>query len=69
MVHAIPETQTLIQPHLPKISVSRKQFTPNMAADKARFYMEQSLPELQELKKKKIFTEVSAVALLLVPKN
>ncbi|KAG0124811.1 U3 small nucleolar RNA-associated protein 6-domain-containing protein [Tuber indicum] len=28
-----------------------------MAADKARFYMEQSLPELQELKKKKIFTE------------
>lgn len=40
-----------------------------MAADKARFYMEQSLPELQELKKKKIFTEVSAVALLLVLKN
>ncbi|CUS13350.1 unnamed protein product [Tuber aestivum] len=28
-----------------------------MAADKARLYMEQSLPELQELKKKKIFTE------------
>ncbi|RPA94732.1 hypothetical protein L873DRAFT_1700554 [Choiromyces venosus 120613-1] len=28
-----------------------------MAADKARFYMEQSLPELQELKKKKIFSE------------
>ncbi|PWW76793.1 hypothetical protein C7212DRAFT_193000 [Tuber magnatum] len=28
-----------------------------MAADKARLYMEQSLPELQELRKKKVFTE------------
>lgn len=65
---AIPKiklTQTLIQLHLPKISVPASN-SPNMAADKARFYMEQSLPELQELKKKKIFTEASAVALLFV---
>lgn len=29
-----------------------------MAADKARFYLEQSIPELHEYEKKKIFTKV-----------
>ena len=28
------------------------------ASDKARFYLERSVPELQELKRKKIFTKV-----------
>ena len=28
------------------------------ASDKARFYLEQSVPELQELQRKKIFSEV-----------
>lgn len=28
------------------------------ASDKARFYLEQSVPELQELERKKIFTKV-----------
>ena len=28
------------------------------ASDKARFYLEQSVPELQDLQKKKIYTEV-----------
>ena len=28
------------------------------ASDKARFYLEQSVPELQELQHKKIFSEV-----------
>ncbi len=28
------------------------------ASDKARFYMEQSVPELQDLQRKKIFSEV-----------
>lgn len=28
------------------------------ASDKARFYLEQSVPELQDLQRKKIFTEV-----------
>ena len=31
------------------------------ASDKARFYQEQSVPELQELKRKKIFTEVTFI--------
>lgn len=30
------------------------------ASDKARFYLEQSVPELQELQRKKIFSEVSS---------
>ena len=28
------------------------------ASDKARFYLEQSIPELQELERKKLFTKV-----------
>lgn len=28
------------------------------ASDKARFYLEQSIPELQELERKKVFTKV-----------
>lgn len=31
------------------------------ASDKARFYLEQSVPELQELIRKQIFTKVSGV--------
>ena len=31
------------------------------ASDKARFYLEQSVPELLDLRKKKIFTEVSTL--------
>lgn len=33
------------------------------ASDKARFYLEQSVPEMQDLIRRKIFTEVSIVAL------
>jgi hypothetical protein len=33
-----------------------------MAADKARYYLEQSIPELHEYEKKKIFTKVSQPA-------
>jgi hypothetical protein len=29
------------------------------ASDKARFYLEQTVPQLQEFKEKKIFSEVS----------
>ena len=29
------------------------------ASDKARFYLEQAVPQLQEFKEKKIFSEVS----------
>ena len=32
------------------------------ASDKARFYLEQTVPELQELKRKQIFTEVGGMA-------
>lgn len=35
-------------------------------ADKARFYLEQSIPELQELEKKKVFTKVIPPPLLLL---
>lgn len=37
--------------------------TGNMAgaSDKARYFLEQSLPELHELERKKIFTKVSVV--------
>ena len=31
------------------------------ASDKARFYLEQSVPELQELERKKIFTKVNLI--------
>ncbi len=33
------------------------------ASDKARFYLEQSVPELQDLQRKKIFTEVPPYAI------
>jgi hypothetical protein len=33
------------------------------ASDKARFYLEKSVPELKEYEKKKIFTKVSRVHL------
>lgn len=33
------------------------------ASDKARFYLEQAVPQLQEFKEKKIFDEVSLSAL------
>jgi U3 small nucleolar RNA-associated protein 6 len=31
------------------------------ASDKARFYLEQSIPELQQLERKKIFTKVRLI--------
>jgi U3 small nucleolar RNA-associated protein 6 len=31
------------------------------ASDKARFYLEQFIPELQELERKKIFTKVHQI--------
>lgn len=34
------------------------------ASDKARFYLEQSVPELQDLQRKKIFTEVPPYAIV-----
>jgi len=34
------------------------------ASDKARFYLEQSVPELQDLQRKKIFTEVRYLLIL-----
>lgn len=37
------------------------------ASDKARFYLEQSVPELQEYERKKIFTKVSEARSLALP--
>lgn len=34
------------------------------ASDKARYYLEQSVPELQELVRKQIFTKVSCLGLI-----
>ena len=33
------------------------------ASDKARFYLEQSIPELQEFERKKLFTKVIRIEL------
>lgn len=33
------------------------------ASDKARFFLEQTIPELHELRKKKLFTEVRVIFL------
>ena len=35
------------------------------ASDKARFYLEQSVPELQEFERKKVFTKVSVLLCLI----
>ena len=35
------------------------------ASDKARFYLEQSVPELQEFERKKVFTKVSVLLYLI----
>jgi hypothetical protein len=44
----------------PTFSAPISYSTTTMAADKARFYLEQSLPELREYEKKKVFTTVSS---------
>jgi len=38
-----------------------------MAADKARYYLEQSIPELHEYEKKKIFTKVPTPTFRILP--
>jgi U3 small nucleolar RNA-associated protein 6 len=35
------------------------------ASDKARFYLEQSVPELREFERKKVFTKVSVLLRLI----